>query len=166
MKWVDKLRGIMFGEGPPEKLFDVTPGYPPLPEPVAAFHARLLKVKDGDTQDYEINKHHGDCSKKTIRLLGVDTREITGKEKADGLLDKEYTSKWLQFGVDTVGDEYAFVVQTVAQDKYGRWLGWVWRTCDNACLNIDLITSGHAEPGPASAQAFLMRDVIESAKGL
>ncbi len=138
-----------------------------MPHPLAAFHATLTLQKYVDSQEYCLNKHHGGKQTLVVRLLGVDARDLNGPEREKALIDWNYAEEWLRFGVKhAIGKHDPFIVQTVAQDKYGRWLGWVWRECDGACLNIDLIRSGHANPAPASASSFLLRDVVNTAKGV
>lgn len=114
----------------------------PIVSPV--FNAELIRVIDGDTLVVMLHKHHGDRSDKKIRLLGVDTPELTGTDKEAGIAARTFVLEWL--GAESL------VVQTVKIDSFGRWLSYVWRTTDGASLADALRDSGHARAVSVLAQ--------------
>lgn len=109
------------------------------------YEAKLDRVVDGDTIDLIVdlgfNIHH----KIRVRLHGVNTPESRTSdelEKAKGIAAKDYVYDWL------VGQNKVFV-KTVkdAEGKYGRILGYIYSDENlTACLNDDIIDSGHGVP--------------------
>jgi micrococcal nuclease len=103
------------------------------------YRAVITKVYDGDTVTADIDlgfntwRHN-----QKLRLYGVDTPEVRGKERPEGLvardalreliLDKEVT-------VCTIKDKTG---------KYGRYLARIY--IDNINVNAWLIMKGYAEP--------------------
>ena len=107
------------------------------------FQCRLDRVIDGDTCVLLADVGFGIQWHTTIRLLGLNAPEVTGASKPDGLAAKQFVADWFAAAGT---DEWPLLVQTVEweREKYGRWLGTIWRRSDSACLNDDLLSSGHA----------------------
>ncbi len=111
-----------------------------MPEVQPTFNAELLRVVDADTISVRLDKHHGDQSTKTLRLLGIDAPELRAEA---GKAARDFAVSFL------VGP---LVVQTAKQDKYGRWLAYVWRKSDGAELGSALREAGHAHAVSVLAQ--------------
>jgi micrococcal nuclease len=107
------------------------------------YEAKVDRVVDGDTVDLFIDLGFGIYHKVRVRLYGVNTPESRTTdlvEKAAGLAAKDYVSDWIQ------GHPSVFI-KTVKDntEKYGRILGYLYSDEKmTACLNDDLIDSGHA----------------------
>ena len=84
------------------------------------YKATIVKIVDGDTVDVDIDLGFDTWRRnERIRLHGCDTPECrtrNKKEKAHGLLAKEYVQKAL-----VVGRTYALT--TKEKGKFGRFLG-------------------------------------------
>jgi len=112
-------------------------------EPNYTFDARVLRVIDGDTFEVQLDRGFHDGSMKRLRLLDVNCPEVRGLTRAAGDRATEFTREWILAAGD---GEWPFTVQTTKADAFGRYLATVWRRVDKACLNVDLITEGHAVP--------------------
>lgn len=109
------------------------------------YEAKLYRVVDGDTIDLLVdlgfNIHH----RIRVRLHGVNTPETCAAdklEKSKAIAAKDYVYDWL------VGQDKIFV-KTVKdpEAKYGTILGYVYSDENlTACLNDDIIDSGHGVP--------------------
>jgi len=85
------------------------------------YRAKLKKVVDGDTLDFELDLgFHTTVSIRT-RLLDVDAPEVRGSEKPMGLQVKS-----LVIGFFEKWKEDEIIVETRKTGKYGRWLARVW----------------------------------------
>ena len=101
------------------------------------YRAYVRRVYDGDTITVDIDLGFGMmvCNQK-IRLLNINTPEIRGPERPEGLksrdaLRKRIANKWIK--IKTKKDK---------KGKYGRWLAEVW--IDDTCINDWLISEGLA----------------------
>tara|TARA_R110002110_G_scaffold286565_1_gene500816 strand:- start:27 stop:344 length:318 start_codon:yes stop_codon:yes gene_type:complete len=80
------------------------------------YKAKLTRIVDGDTVDFNIELGFGVCIKVRTRLIGVDTPE-RGKEnyKEAGYFLEELLCK--------AQDEEGYnTIRTYKTGKYGRWL--------------------------------------------
>ena len=102
------------------------------------YRAFVTKVYDGDTVTVDIYCGFGIVLKKqTIRLVGINTPEVRGESKKDGIvsrdaLRKKILNKW--------------VILKTHQDKkgkFGRWLAEIW--IDGDCVNNWLLKEGYAK---------------------
>jgi len=85
------------------------------------YRAHVVDVYDGDT--FRANVDLGmnvmlKASGQSFRLAIVDTPEIQGEEREDGLVVRDYVR-------DIILDKDV-VIQTEKWGKYGRWLAWVF----------------------------------------
>ena len=106
------------------------------------YHAKVLRVIDGDTIELEIDLGFGVFKKEKVRLARVDTPEVYGvkKESAEyqiGKLASEYTEHWLSVA------NYRVTVKTEKTGKYGRYIAEV-NSSDGRNLSDDLLENGHA----------------------
>jgi micrococcal nuclease len=118
-----------------------------MPERNWVFPAQLIRVIDADTLVLRL-----DCGFNTyridhIRLLGVNAPEVRGVSKVAGDAATEYVRQWMSAAGAMVG--WSLIVQTHKSDDFGRYLALVFRLSDSACLNDNLLTSGHAVVYPA-----------------
>lgn len=103
------------------------------------YKAELVRVIDGDTIVLDIDLGFETWLRnQTIRLYGIDTPEITGQTKQEGLAVKEWVKERLQGG--------EVILQSIQdkKGKFGRWLGIVLVEGNN--LNDELIATGRAKP--------------------
>ena len=101
------------------------------------YKATVTKVYDGDTITVDFDLGFGIVLKKQkIRLLGINTPEVRGPERADGILSRNALRQRIldkQVIIRTSKDK---------KGKYGRWLGEVYVEDEN--INQWLITEGYA----------------------
>jgi len=101
------------------------------------YRAYVRKVYDGDTITVDIDLGFDIVlHKQKIRLLRIDTPEVRGPEREEGLKSRDalrnrIASKWIK--LKTHLDK---------KGKYGRWLGEVW--LEEECINDWLLTEGYA----------------------
>ena len=101
-------------------------------------------VYDGDTITVQVDLGFDIWRKMKIRLHGIDTPEIRGEEREDGLVSKEYVeSKILN----------TYILIRTHKDrtgKYGRYLADIFYWDDDLGqlinLNAELVAKGFAEP--------------------
>jgi len=113
------------------------------------YHARILSVYDGDTMRMDIDVGFGVTLRdQRVRLAGVDTPELRGKEREAGLNARDFVRKLVL--------RRTVMVQTFRDTtgKFGRWVVKVWiapegekvgETTEGLILLNDLlIKTGHA----------------------
>lgn len=101
--------------------------------------AHLVKVVDADTLHVTVDCGFDVHLGMTLRLYGVDAPETSTEE---GKKAKTFAEDWFRrFGPD-------FFLSTVKdkKEKYGRYLGTCYDLHQTECLNVDLVTNGHARP--------------------
>ena len=100
----------------------------------------IVKVIDGDTVDIVIDLGFDLSKKERVRLAGIDTPESRtrdAEEKVFGLEAKAYLKTRLE------GSE-KLVVKTEKDGKYGRMLGWFYRSDVESSINNEMIEKGYA----------------------
>lgn len=103
-----------------------------------ATHATITRVIDGDTIVMQAHLGLGVHVDVTVRLFGIDTPEVRGKEKVRGLEAKAFVDGW--------ADEHGEVMLTWhGRGKYGRELAEVCPADGGACLIPELRRKGFAE---------------------
>lgn len=101
------------------------------------YEAELVRVIDGDTVVLDIDLGFETWLRnQTIRLYGLNTPEITGEEKPEGLKVKAWMEERL------AGRE--IVLQSIQDknDSFGRWLGIIFADGEN--VNEELLAQGVA----------------------
>mgnify|MGYP003133578879 FL=1 len=102
------------------------------------YFAKVVKVYDGDTITVDIDLGFGVWMRKQkIRLVGINTPEVRGEEREEGLKSRD----WLR---EKILDKQ--ITLRTAKDrkgKYGRWLGAVILHSTN--INQEMISLGLAE---------------------
>ena len=102
------------------------------------YRAYVRRVYDGDSITVDIDLGFGVyLQKQKIRLGGINTPEIRGKEKELGIksrdaLREKISNKWVK--IKTTKDK---------KGKYGRWIGEVW--IEETNINQWLLSEGYAE---------------------
>ena len=103
------------------------------------YRALVIYVYDGDTVTVDIDLGFGVMLKKQkIRLLGLNTPEIRGESRPQGLISRDalrqrINGKWIT--ITTHKDR---------KGKYGRWLGVLHD--DDGCINDWLLSENYAKP--------------------
>ena len=83
-------------------------------KPSYRYKARLDRVIDGDTFDVSVDLGFTITTYQRLRLVGVDTPEIRGPERPEGLKVKEYVKGLIE------GKE--LIIETFKIGKYGRYI--------------------------------------------
>ena len=102
------------------------------------YKARCISVYDGDsvTLDVDLGFNHWMLNQK-IRLLGIDTPEIRGPERPEGLVSAERLRGLIE------GKDVIMVSHRDRAGKFGRWLATIYANEIN--VNQLLIDEGLAE---------------------
>lgn len=102
------------------------------------YSAKVTSVYDGDTVDVSISLGFGlYLYDQKIRLYGINTPEVKGDERPQGLLARD----WLRGRV--LGKEIVLHSHKDKKGKYGRWLGTL--LLDGQNINDELVSKGFAE---------------------
>lgn len=104
------------------------------------YKATIIGVYDGDTVTaiadlgFHVNKEI------KIRLAGIDTPEIRGAERPDGLVSKKRMEDLV------LNKEVIIKTYKDKQEKYGRWLADIFIPESDISVNQMLINEGLAIP--------------------
>jgi micrococcal nuclease len=102
------------------------------------YKATVTKVYDGDTITVDFDLGFGIVLKKqTIRLFGINTPEVRGTEKADGIISRDALRQRI------LGKQVIIKTSKDKKGKYGRWLGEVFVKEEN--INQWLLEEGYAK---------------------
>lgn len=83
------------------------------------FKARITDIYDGDTMTATIELGLGlGVSNQKLRLDCIDTPEVRGAERADGLAVRDIVRGWVQSG--------DVLLHIKGKGKFGRWIADVW----------------------------------------
>ena len=110
------------------------------------YKAHITKVYDGDTVTADIDLGFNMVMRKQkLRLLGIDTPEIRGEERAEGLISRDRLSELI------LNTDVHIVTHQDKSGKYGRWLVTIyaqlrdldkdetnWINCNQLLLNENL----------------------------
>ena len=103
---------------------------------------KIHRIIDGDTVDVEIDLGFGITLSHRVRLKDIDaaeTRTKDLKEKAEGLMAKE----WLEKELSKPGE---WIIETTKDDKYGRILGTLYLIGEPVTVNERMLNDGIARP--------------------
>lgn len=106
----------------------------------------ITKIYDGDTITVDIDLGFGITKSEKIRLFGIDTPELRGDERPEGLISRDYLIELYENN-----KEYTFYIKTIKdkKGKYGRYLGILYyydEVMDNKInVNEHLIQEGYAK---------------------
>ncbi len=106
------------------------------------YKALVRSIYDGDTIRVDIDLGFGVIfSDQPIRLLGIDTPELRGEQRLQGLASRNFVVERIPVGsyitIQTIKDR---------KEKFGRYLGTIYYGEEQKNLNEELIQSGMAEP--------------------
>lgn len=106
------------------------------------YKAFVRSIYDGDTIRVDIDLGFGIIfADQSIRLLGIDTPEIRGIERPQGLVSRNFVVERIPVGsyitITTVKD---------SKEKFGRYLATVFYGEDMKNLNEELLQNGLAKP--------------------
>ncbi|MCQ0987562.1 thermonuclease family protein [Jiella marina] len=103
------------------------------------YKAIIKRVYDGDTVWADIDLgFHTWRHDESLRLYGIDTPEVRGEERPEGLKARDALRKRID------GKELIICTIKDEQGKFGRFLAILWDGEEN--LNEWLLKEGYAEP--------------------
>jgi len=105
------------------------------------YKANVVSVYDGDTIRVDIDLGLKTWIKnETIRLSRINTPELRGAERPQGLLARDFLK-------DLILDK-EIILETIrdTKGKYGRYIGEIWIEKNGEGTNVNdlLVNSGHA----------------------
>ena len=101
------------------------------------YNAIIVSVYDGDTVTADIDLGFEVWLKgQKLRLLNINTPEVRGKEKAEGIVSRDALRSRI------LGKEVK--IKSDRKGKYGRWLVEIFLDDEN--INNWLLTEGLAKP--------------------
>jgi micrococcal nuclease len=109
--------------------------------PITLYHYAIRPIRnhDGDTIHIEIDLGFDTRLTDDIRLDGVDTPELSDKDR--GPAARDFTTAWL-----AGGKTFAMIsTKYNRREKYGRVLAKVYRDADPISLTEALIAAGHVK---------------------
>ena len=116
-------------------------------QPSYVYRATITKVYDGDTLTADLDAGFGVwLHGQKLRLYGLDTPEVRGEEREEGLAVRDFVLLKVPIGSDVL-------VKTYRDKKgtYGRWLAEVFYRSDHnpdgpmVSLNATLLARGYAK---------------------
>jgi micrococcal nuclease len=111
------------------------------PEMLYVYRAQYLSNYDGDTITIMLDYGFNEFSKKKIRLLGVDTPEIRGEERPEGLIVKGIVQNKFESNPELLIKSYKD-----KSGKYGgRYLAEIFSADTRENLSKFLLDNGYAE---------------------
>lgn len=105
---------------------------------IQAYHARIIKVVDGDTVDAHVYLGMNTFIQDRIRLAGIDTPEIRGPSRVAG-----HAARDALVAILAEGEQMVVLQLQDKRDKYGRWIGTLFDK-QNQSINQRLMDAGHA----------------------
>lgn len=101
------------------------------------YKAVIVSVYDGDTVTADIDLGFEVWLKgQKLRLLNIDTPEVRGAERAEGLVARDALRNKIL--------DKTVVINSTGKGKYGRWLVEIFLEEEN--INNWLLTEGYAKP--------------------
>lgn len=81
------------------------------------YKAKIIDVYDGDTFTFEVDLGFSITVKEKIRLAGINTPEVRGSSKIEGIKVRDYVRSII------LGKEV--VIQVFKKGKFGRYIAYV-----------------------------------------
>tara|TARA_B100000676_G_C17905657_1_gene747135 strand:+ start:564 stop:884 length:321 start_codon:yes stop_codon:yes gene_type:complete len=101
------------------------------------YKAVIVSVYDGDTVTADIDLGFEVWLKgQKLRLLNIDTPEVRGAERAEGLVARDALRNKIL--------DKTVIINSTGKGKYGRWLVEIFLEEEN--INNWLLTEGYAKP--------------------
>ena len=82
------------------------------------YKAKIVDVYDGDTFTFEVDLGFSITVKEKIRLAGINTPEVRGKSKPEGIMVRDYVRSMI------LGKEVT--IQVFKKGKFGRYVAYVF----------------------------------------
>jgi len=101
------------------------------------YKAHIKAVYDGDTVTAVVDLGFLHYQEMKLRLLGIDTPELRGPEKEQGIVVRDILREMI------LGKEVEIHTRKDKQGKYGRYLATI--ILDEVNINEWLVDNGHAE---------------------
>jgi len=101
------------------------------------YKARIKGVYDGDTVTAVVDLGFLHYQEMKLRLLGIDTPELRGPEKEQGIVVRDILREMI------LGKEVEISTRKDKQGKYGRYLATI--ILDEVNINKWLVDNGHAK---------------------
>lgn len=106
------------------------------------YKATVNSIYDGDTIRVDIDLGFGIIFRdQSLRLLGIDTPEVRGEERSQGLISKAFVEQRIP-----VGSVIKIATQKDRKEKFGRYLATVYYGEELKNLNEELLQNGMAKP--------------------
>ena len=101
------------------------------------YKAKVIRIYGGDTITVLVDLGFSLTQKMNIRLYGINTPEIRGEERPEGLISRDYLRSLIT--------DKDVIIETFKDKtgKYGRMLATIY--LDDLNVNEHLITEGYAE---------------------
>lgn len=100
------------------------------------YKAKITEVYDGDTVTALVDLGFRISFEIKIRLLGIDTPELRGDERPQGLAARDRLRELV------LGKEVILKTERDRQEKFGRWLGELFFPDDDQSVNQKLLQEG------------------------
>lgn len=114
------------------------------PEPYSYNIVSILKIHDGDTMTVIVDLGWSTHRVVELRLLGLDTPEVTGSSKVAGQAVRDFVIKWLS-------KPNGLIVKSTEIDKYGRSIAVIYN--NDISLNDLLVKEKLALPYDGGSRA-------------
>ena len=99
------------------------------------YRAKLIRVVDGDTVDLQVDLGFNIFIRERFRFAGINAYEISTEK---GRLAKAFVERRF------AENNNECIIKSEKQDKYGRWLAWIYLTDSDKTLNEELVERGLA----------------------
>lgn len=105
----------------------------------------VTKIVDGDTIDVNLDVGFEFYVHKRLRFLGIDTYEVRGDEREQGLVAKARLAEIIESA-----DRLYVQTKMDGEGKYGRVLAWLWveKGGELTNVNVQLLEEGHGVAYP------------------
>lgn len=106
------------------------------------YSAKVVRVVDADTLILDVDLGFEVRKKMRVRLAEVNAPELNTDA---GKTATEWVSSWL---AENQRSDGSIIIRTVKdrQDRYGRYLAWVYGPTDYRSLSVDMIAMGWGLP--------------------
>lgn len=106
----------------------------------------LVRTVDGDTAHFA---EKGSSSSFSVRFLGVNTPESTGKIEEWGKAASNYTADILENATTIVLESSTGTAPSMTNNRY---LGWVW--VDGTLLNLEIVQQGYSKYSSVEGSSY------------
>jgi micrococcal nuclease len=104
------------------------------------YRAKIVDVYDGDSVTALVDLGFRISFEIKVRLSGINTPEIRGEERLEGLIAKKRVADLI------LQKDVVLKTQRDRTEKYGRWLGEIFLPGEDISINQLLLNEGLAKP--------------------